>query len=62
MKVYVVLGFQKLYDNDSLEKDVYGVFSSEELAQECANTITEELDFLSHCEIEGVLLDEFGYR
>lgn len=62
MKVYVVLGFQNIYDNDSLEKDIYGVFSSEELANECVNTITEELEYLDHCEIESVELDEFGYK
>lgn len=62
VKVYVVLGFQNIYDNDSLEKDIYGVFSSEELANECVNTIIEELEYLDHCEIEVVELDEFGYR
>lgn len=62
MKVYVVLGFQNIYDNDALEKDIYGVFSSEELADECIHTISEELEYLDHCEIETVELDEFGYR
>lgn len=61
MFVWVVNGFEKM-DNDSFNKEVYGVFSTEELADECASCITEELGFLSHCEIERVLLDEFGYR
>lgn len=58
--IYVVIGYQKV--DDRCYSDIYGVFSTEELALECVRTITEELDFLSHCEIEGVPLDEFGYR
>ena len=59
--IYVVLGFEKL-DDDNFDKQIYGVFSTEELAKECISYITEELEFLSYCEIECVLLDEFGYR
>lgn len=62
MKVYVVLGFQDKCDNESLDKDIYGVFSTEELAVECVEHICEELEFLDHCEIESVELDEFGYK
>lgn len=61
MYVYVVIGYEK-QDNDNFSKDIYGVFSTEDLANECVGYITEELEFLSHCEIEPVLLDEFGYK
>ena len=56
-----MLGFEKL-DDDNFDKQIYGVFSTEELAKECISYITDELEFLSYCEIECVLLDEFGYR
>lgn len=59
--VYVVLGYEK-QDNESFNKEVYGVYSTEELAKECAACILKELKFLSGCEIERVQLDEFGYR
>ena len=61
MKVYVVIGYEK-EDNDSFNKEVYGVYSTENLAEECVAYITNELEFISHCEIEPVLLDEFGYK
>lgn len=59
--MYVVIGYQKM-DDGHYHSDIYGVFSTDELAVECAGYITEELEFLSHVEIEEVPLDEFGYR
>lgn len=59
--VWVVLGYEK-QDNDSFNKEIYGVYSTEDLAKECMGYITEELEFIDHAEIERVLLDEFGYR
>ena len=56
MKVYVVLGYQDLFDG------VYEAFSTEELAQECVGYLTEELEYINHFEIEEVNLDEFGYK
>ena len=63
MKVYVVLGYQDLCQNGNIECDgVYGVFSTEELAQECVGYLTEELEYMNHFEIEEINLDEFGYK
>lgn len=63
MKVYVVLGFYDKNENGNIEcDDVYGVFSTEELALECVGYLKEELEYLNHCEIREVELDEFGYK
>ena len=63
MKVYVVLGYQDLCENGNVEcDDVYGVFSTEELALECISDLTEELEYMNHFEIREVILDEFGYK
>lgn len=63
MKVHVVLGYSDLNGNGNIECDgVYGVFSTEVLAKECEKTLLEELEYLDHCEIEEVLLDEFGHK
>lgn len=59
--VYVVLGYEK-QDNNNFNKEIYGVYSTEELAKECISYILQELEFVSDCEIEQVQLDEFGYR
>lgn len=59
--VYVVVGVEE-HEKGILNKEVYGVFSTEDLALECVGYITEELEFLNHAEIEPVLLDEFGYK
>ena len=59
--IYIVIGYEK-QENGSFNKEVYGAFSCEKLANECAETITEELEFLDHCEIEVVMIDEFGYK
>lgn len=59
--VWVVLGYEK-QDNDSLNKEIYGVYSTEDLANECVEYITKELEYIDHAEIERVLLDEFGFR
>ena len=61
MFVWVVIGVEE-HEKGIFNKEVYGVYSTEELAEECVSYINEELDFLNHCEIERVLLDEFGYR
>ena len=61
MRVYVVIGVEE-HEKDIFNNEVYGVFSKKELAQECIQYITEELEFLNHCEIEEVLVDEFGYK
>ena len=61
MRVYVVIGVEE-HEKDIFNKEVYGVFSTKELAKECIQYITEELEFLNHCEIEEVLVDEFGYK
>ena len=60
-KVYVVVGIEE-HEKDIFNKEVYGVFSTEELANECISYLMEELEFLNHCEIEPVLIDEFGYK
>lgn len=63
MKVYAVLGYQDLLENGYVEcDDVYGVFSTEELALECIGYLTEELEYMDHFEIREVMLDEFGYK
>ena len=63
MKVYVVLGYWDVNGNGTIEcDDVYGVFSTEELAQECVEYLMEELEYLNHCEIREVPVDEFGYK
>lgn len=59
--VYVVVGYEN-HDNGGLDPEVYGVFSTEELAQECADEIKEMLEYIDHCEILHVLVDEFGYK
>lgn len=59
--VYVVIGVEE-HEKGILNNEVYGVFSTEELAEECVSYLTEELEYLNHCEIERVLLDEFGYK
>ena len=60
-KIYVVVGVEE--HNEGLSnKEVYGVFSTEELAEECISYISKELEFLNHCEIETIEIDEFGYR
>ena len=63
MKVYVVLGYWDVNGNGTIEcDDVYGVFSTEELAQECVGYLMEELEYLNHCEIREVPVDEFRYK
>lgn len=59
--VYVVIGIEE-HEKGIYNKEVYGVYSTEELAMECISYITAELEFLNHCEIERVLIDEFGYK
>ena len=61
-KIYIVLGFEDLYDNGNLEKDIYGAFSTIELAKECMHNLTEELDYVHHFGIVAVQIDEFGYK
>jgi hypothetical protein len=60
--VYVVVGFQDVCQNGNLEKDIYGVFSTEALATECVDELTDMLEYIDHFEIEEVGLDEFGYK
>lgn len=55
--VYVVTGTE-----DHMSDDVYGVFSTRELAEECRLTIEEELEDLVGTYIEEVELDAFGHR
>ena len=57
MTVYVVTGV----DGD-MSEDLYGVFSTRELAEECMKTVLEEIDDLSFAAIEEVELDAFGHR
>ena len=59
--VYVVIGVEE-HEKGIFNNEVYGVYSTEELAKECISYITEELEYINHCEIERVLLDEFGYK
>ena len=59
--VYVVVGVEE-HEKGVFKKEVYGVFSTEELADECISYITSELEYLNHCEIEPISIDEFGYR
>ena len=66
MNVYVVIGRQKketpVLCDEYYDDDVYGVFSTEELAEECCNTLTKELTYLECCLVEEVELDAFGHR
>lgn len=57
MNVFVVTGL-----DDVGETDVYGVFSTKELAEECYEHLKEELDYLTAVFIEEVKLDAFGHR
>lgn len=57
MNVFVVTGL-----DDVGETDVYGVFSTKELAEECYEHLEEELDYLTAVFIEEVKLDAFGHR
>lgn len=59
--VYVVVGVEE-HEKGIFNKEVYGVFSTEELANECIAYITSELEYINHCEIETMNIDEFGYR
>ena len=59
--VYVVVGVEE-HEQGIFNNEVYGVFSTEELAQECVGYITEELEFINHCEIIRVRVDEFGFK
>lgn len=59
-KVYVVFGYDE--DNGTPNTDIYGVFSTEELADECISYLMEELEYLICCYIEEVELDAFGHR
>ena len=59
--VYVVIGVEE-HEEGIFDNEVYGVYSTEELAKECISYITEELKFLNHCEILEVKIDEFGWK
>lgn len=57
MKVFVVTGTEKFIDTE-----VYGVFTTRGLAEECRDTLKEELEYLQEVFIEEVELDAFGHR
>ena len=61
--IYVVLGYQDVCRNGNVEiYDIYGAFSTKELAQECVGHLTEELEYIDYFEIREVKLNEFGYK
>ena len=62
MTVYVVTGIAKTeYIGEETPEELYGVFSTRALAEECQDNLYKELD-LNICYIEEVELDAFGYR
>lgn len=58
--IYIVLGHFTVDGKE--QKDIYGAFSTIDLANECVETIKVELEYLEWCEIETVPVDAFGYK
>ena len=59
--IYVLVGYNDVCQNGNYEGQVYGVFSSDELAREAGDELVD-LNNIAYYEIECPVLDEFGWR
>lgn len=60
-QVYVVMGYSDVCQNGNYEGSLQGVFSTQELAEECGRELVKT-DVISYYEIECPLVDEFGFK
>lgn len=60
-QVYVVMGYSDVRQNGNYEGTLQGVFSTQELAEECGKELVET-EVISYYEIECPLVDEFGFK
>lgn len=59
--IYVLVGYEDICLNGNFEGQVYGAFSSEELAREAGDELVE-CSNVEYYEIECPELDECGWR
>ena len=59
--VYIVMGYNDDNQNGSYTGQVYGAFSTEELAREQGDELVES-EVIAYYELEVPKVDEFGWR
>lgn len=61
MDIHVLVGYSDECNNGNFVGQVYGAFSTEELAREAGDEL-KEAEMISYYEIECPKLDEFGWK
>ena len=61
MKIYALVGYSDKCNNGNFVGQIYGAFSTEELAREAGDEL-KEAKIISYYEIECPKLDEFGWK